>query len=110
MSSPYLRCQECRELLPAERFPVKVSNRSGRRGICLTCRPEAPAPPLKPTRPMFSKAVRHAMCGKKRRYGNEGKAYAAAVRSARRTVLIRVYPCPICQGFHLTHQPKKEVS
>jgi len=42
MSSTYLRCQDCRELLPAEAFPVKVTNRSGRGGICLTCRPETP--------------------------------------------------------------------
>ena len=86
---------------------MRVSNRSGHRGTCLTCQPVDDTP--KPTRPEFPQDVRHAMCGKKHRYPTQALAFRAALKSARRTIFIRVYPCPICDGFHLTHKPKKEI-
>jgi len=44
------------------------------------------------------------MCGKKHRYGTQEKALSAALRYARRTPLMRVYECPRCKGWHLTHR------
>ena len=98
---PYLRCQKCRELKKRDEFPDKAGNASGKRGTCLVC---DPPPPPKAKKPSPPKWLRFAMCSKKHRYGTQGRALAAATRSARRTDLMRVYECPICKGWHLTHK------
>lgn len=99
------RCHECREFRPVEEFPVKLKTKSGRGGICLTCRPEVPPEPAP-----FTAAQRVSMCERKKRYSTYEFALGVASKAAEREVLIRVYECPICQGFHLTHQPSRRVS
>ena len=47
------------------------------------------------------------MCGSKDRYGSEGAALAAVVRRGTSTPL-RVYGCPLCEGWHLTKQINRE--
>lgn len=82
---PYLRCQKCRDLKSRDEFPDKAGNATGKRGVCAECDP--PPAPKKPE-PVIPDRVRRAMCGKKRRYG-------------------RVYKCPICKGWHMTHKGAK---
>ena len=98
---PYIRCGKCRELLPREQFPDKPSNATGKRGVCLNCEPP-PAP--KPKKPSVPKGVRWAMCERKIRYRKRTSALSAALRSARHTQQIRVYRCPLCNGWHLTRK------
>jgi hypothetical protein len=52
-------------------------------------------------------------CGEKRRYRDEVAAKLALSRIAtfgeqRETMPTRAYPCPICRGWHLTSQPRRE--
>lgn len=103
-SKPYLRCATCRELKPSAEFPVDYSKISGHKGNCFTCVPPVAEKP----KPEFSPRVIEAMCGKKHRYGKQGIALAAALRSAKRTRSMRVYRCPICKGWHLTHKAERE--
>lgn len=48
------------------------------------------------------------MCFSKKRYPSEDfAAQVAQVAADKRGVDLRVYHCPCCSGFHLTHQPEK---
>lgn len=49
-------------------------------------------------------AKQRAMCTSKKRYGTYLHALQVAVRAAKRCRLLRVYECPFCAGFHLTHK------
>lgn len=70
-------------------------------------RPQPPGdnPPLPPVR---SDGL-HSMCVGKKRYSTLkiSKRVIAKVR-AERGVELRTYPCPICSGWHLTSQKKRE--
>lgn len=99
------RCQECREFRPIEDFAVKLRTKSGYGGICLTCRPETPPEPS-----LFTAAQRVSMCERKKRYTTYEFALGVAQKAAARQVLIRVYECPICHHYHLTHQPSRSAS
>ena len=48
-------------------------------------------------------------CGKKKRYATEGEAprQIAAIHRHRPNEQLRVYDCAICNGWHLTNQPKR---
>lgn len=51
----------------------------------------------------FKKADK--MCFSKHRYPNEIKAKLEALKMQEKyfyTTPLRVYPCPVCRGFHLT--------
>lgn len=59
------------------------------------------APP-KPAEPGADYSVVYG-CKRKVRYGTERKALSVADRRWKKArVELRVYPCPLCQGFHLT--------
>lgn len=47
-------------------------------------------------------------CGKKRRYPDEFQAQKAAKYAMRQRpeTALRVYDCPKCGGWHLTHKPE----
>lgn len=96
-----LKCGNCHQWKPAEDFPPDPTKWRGRRQCCDDCKPWKKSEALKATLPP---RVVEAMCGKKRRYGSRGRALAVALHSARRTTLMRVYRCPVCDGWHLTHK------
>lgn len=51
-------------------------------------------------------------CEDKNRYQNETEALVAASRALRKpknTRTLRVYECPRCKGWHLTHKLKRDL-
>ena len=50
------------------------------------------------------------MCTRKDRYDTYDFALAVAARCTRREPLMRVYQCPACNGYHLTHQRDRRAS
>ena len=49
----------------------------------------------------------HNQCGKKERYGSRAEAETVALRrTIESDTYLRVYKCPICGGWHLTHTEK----
>ena len=61
-------------------------------------------------RELGREAVRARMCTRKNRYTEYGFALAVAAKASRREALMRVYECPVCAGFHLTHKPIRVAS
>ena len=57
-----------------------------------------------------AEAAKARMCTSKNRYTEYGFALAAAGRASRREALMRVYECPMCEGWHLTHKPVRSAS
>ena len=55
-------------------------------------------------------ASKKRMCTKKNRYTTYDFALAVAAKACRREVLMRVYECPECAGFHLTKRPDRRVA
>jgi predicted hydrocarbon binding protein len=53
-----------------------------------------------------SDGVLQSQCKKKKRYETNEDALGAAYHGTRRQVMIRVYECHFCHGWHLTHHPK----
>ncbi|MEL1249857.1 hypothetical protein [Aurantiacibacter gilvus] len=47
--------------------------------------------------------TRPAICHRKRRYGSEAEAIAAALRAR---VTLRPYRCELCRNYHLTSRTK----
>jgi hypothetical protein len=51
---------------------------------------------------------RWRMCERKRPYSKR-EAYKAAVRATERTGKPhRIYKCPYCRAYHITHKPKED--
>jgi hypothetical protein len=58
----------------------------------------------------MSPAAAHAMCGSKARYARKADAaYAKNYRLHRSRLnapgFLRIYHCPVCNGWHLTRKP-----
>lgn len=50
----------------------------------------------------------HSQCGKKERYDSRAEAETVALRRMIDSdISLRVYHCPICDGWHLTHTEKR---
>ena len=61
-------------------------------------------------RQLGREAARARMCTKKNRYESYEFALGVAGNASRREALMRVYQCPVCDGFHLTHKPRRIAS
>lgn len=49
----------------------------------------------------------HRQCGRKTRYDSEDEAINVALkRSIASGTYLRVYKCPICNGWHITHKER----
>lgn len=89
------RCAACGDVKPLKSFAMKPDG-IHHRGVCKTCAPPVPD------------QTRQRMCASKVRYATQGKALGVAQNAAKRTTFLRVYRCPMCKGWHLTHRPAKE--
>ena len=69
----------------------------------------AAAPPPPPSA-IDAAAAKARMCTRKDRYDTYDFALAVAARCTRREPLMRVYQCPACNGYHLTHQRDRRAS
>ena len=61
-------------------------------------------------RQLGHEAARVRMCTSKNRYTEYDFALAVAGKASRREALMRVYQCPVCDGWHLTHKPERRAS
>jgi hypothetical protein len=55
------------------------------------------------------RGVAYRMCRGKWRYRDEADARAmmTSIRRRRGAAGLRPYECPLCGGFHITHQPEQ---
>lgn len=76
--------------------------------------PVLPAPEPSVPPPAVPAWLRRAMCEKKDRYARPEHAVAVAARRVgprgSAAKLLRVYPCPLCAGWHLTSKTEGEVA
>lgn len=103
------RCQQCREIKPlAGNFRPSHKKHSGFVGVCKDCEDSDRKRLLAELGLTEHQVMR--MCERKYRHGSKDSALASAIKRSRHTPTIRVYPCPVCDGFHLTSQddPDKE--
>lgn len=58
----------------------------------------------------LSSDQRRRMCSGKRRYPSEARAMNTAIRALHREQAtgLRVYRCPVCDGYHLTSRLRPE--
>lgn len=93
------RCSSCNRDKPLHAFGPKVTTRSGLDGVCLVCR-EGMA---------RNRAFYANECGDKVRYATSGEAAAQAAKVMRRShaPMLRAYPCPAGDHYHLTHVERR---
>lgn len=100
-----IKCGNCHEWQPVSEYQPDPTKKRGYKGICRTCKPwPEPKPPKKPK---FSARVAYQMCGKKVGFKKRETALAVALKDAKRVAFMRVYQCPICKRWHVTHRAER---